>query len=822
MATRTRSIRLKIFALLLLPLASLAGLWGFATSVAFGDAIALRNYETLTDRFGQRAEALITDLAEERLQSVVWLSKPRAAGRGTLDPQRAKADATDAQLRTAATTESSRALTPAMKGQLSAVFDQLSRLDEIRSNVDSRALDRLGALRAYNDVIAVTFRFIDSLAIIDHAVISQQAQAVNTAGHARELIDQENALIAGAAVSQGRLTEGEHTVFAGLVANQRYLSAQIRSRLTVEAAAPYERLFTSNEYSTLTALESQIVSDGGRDGTPLDVDFGAWELGIDTFAGGLDEATAQSRTTVAKESSALGDELLLRLGLAGGVGLLAVLISVLLLLRFGRRITRELVGLEEVAHELAGERLPRVVERLREGGDVDVPTETPLVQAGSTTEVGNIARAFSMVQRTAIEAAVGQAELRRGVGRVFLNLARRNQSLLHRQLSLLDSMERKATDPDELAELFHLDHLTTRMRRHAEGLIILSGAAPGRGWRTPVRVIDVMRGAVAEVEDYTRVDVRVGSRDALVGTVVADVIHLLAELVENATAFSSPDVQVEMRGEPVAQGFAIEIEDRGLGLSDEKRDEINKKLATPPEFDPNSSDQLGLFVVGRLAIRHGIQVSLRAAPYGGTVAIVLLPRSIVVSADEIDAADTDAMGGIEAVVDEPADVEPSVDAAAEAGERAGPETIGPTGRHRVRSTGPEPPTPQPASFGVREPEGPTRHPDPDPTRTDADTYLGLPRRRRQASLAPELRMDAQAVVGVAEQPDFGADPEASGERSPEEARSLLSSMQQGWRRGRAADGPDQPEAGSGSGSGSDDATPATTDNNNDKNDDEGE
>ena len=278
-----------------------------------------------------------------------------------------------------------------------------------------------------------------------------------------------------------------------------------------------------------------------------------------------------------------------------------------------------------------------MVERLRRGEDVDVAAESPPLATGRTTEIAKVAEAFSTVQRTAVQAAVGQAQLRKGISQVFLNLAWRSQSLLHRQLSMLDGMERKSTEPEALEDLFRLDHLTTRMRRHAEGLTILSGAVSARGWRHPVPVIDVLRGGVAEIEDYTRVNVITQSRDGVAGGAVADVIHLLAELVENATAYSPPNTQVMITADRVANGFAIEIEDRGLGISREEREKFNEQLANPPEFDLADSDQLGLFVVGRLAARHQIMITLRQSPYGGTTAIVLLPLGIVVPERELTA-----------------------------------------------------------------------------------------------------------------------------------------------------------------------------------------
>ena len=271
-----------------------------------------------------------------------------------------------------------------------------------------------------------------------------------------------------------------------------------------------------------------------------------------------------------------------------------------------------------------------MVGRLRRGENVDVNAEAPPLRVGRD-EIGRVGQAFDLVRQTAVRAAVEEARLRQGLNDVFRSLARRSQSLLHRQLTLLDQMERRASDPEALDDLFRLDHLTTRMRRHAEGLVILAGAPPGRAWSSPVRMVDVMRGAIAEVEDYARVSVATRSQAALTGSAVADVIHLLAELIENATTLSPPYTSVRVSGDTVANGFAIEVEDRGLGMSPTRLAELNDRLANPPEFNPSDSEQLGLFVVSQLAKRHGIRVTLKASPYGGTAAIVLIPRHLVVT-----------------------------------------------------------------------------------------------------------------------------------------------------------------------------------------------
>ena len=293
---------------------------------------------------------------------------------------------------------------------------------------------------------------------------------------------------------------------------------------------------------------------------------------------------------------------------------------------------RQLRELRESALTLAHDKLPSVIGQLRAGEQVD-PSEYEPGEASTGNEIEQVQHAFNVVQQTAVQSAIDEARLRRGISDVFRNLAGRSQSLLHRQLTLLDGMERRATEPDELEDLFRIDHLTTRMRRHAEGLIILSGEAPARGWRQPVPLVDVLRAAVAEVEDYTRIRVLCRTNAAVAGHAVADVIHLVAELAENATVFSPPNTPVRIQGDIVGRGFAVEIEDRGLGISQVRMDEINANLANPPQFDLSGSDRLGLFIAGQLAQRHEIKITLRPSVYGGTTAIVLIPTGLVVEED---------------------------------------------------------------------------------------------------------------------------------------------------------------------------------------------
>ena len=270
-----------------------------------------------------------------------------------------------------------------------------------------------------------------------------------------------------------------------------------------------------------------------------------------------------------------------------GTGLIVVLVAALLMNRFARRVQREAEGRVAASQRGAYE------------------------------------------QAAAAEAA--EAALRNGFRQILASLGRRNQSLLHRQLRIIDTLEQQASSPSALAELFTLDHLTTRMRRHAESLTVLSGAAPGRSWSGPVPIIDVMRAAAAEVEDYTRVTVISDAEEAVAAVAVTDMIHLLAELIENATLFSPSSTRVEIRAERVANGFAVEVTDRGLGIPADQLRELNAQLAEPLDVGLADADRLGLFVAGRLAARHGVHVSLSPSPYLGTKAMVVLPDAIVVS-----------------------------------------------------------------------------------------------------------------------------------------------------------------------------------------------
>ncbi|MEU8273740.1 nitrate- and nitrite sensing domain-containing protein [Microbispora bryophytorum] len=631
---RDRPIRSRLIGLLLVPLFSLIALWAVTAGVAIGDSLSLRTYNTLWSTLRRPADSLIVDLQAERLTTARYLASHRTDDRDIMVLQRQRTDRTRDKLRTLALSADSRsATTPAMRTQVDEMLAGLGRIDEIRAEIDEGLSERLRAIETYNLVSDSIYRMHYSLALIDDIPIYQQSRVVISLGYAKELLTREQALEAAAGASG--LTDEERKLFTQLVGNRRFLIDQALPELDAGLRQLHVNLITTPLYQRLRLQEEQIIEAPRLSARTQRV----WQSTSDDLAESFQKAQTEAAALLAERAAPIADSILRRAVLVGGFGLLAVVASILISLRVGGRLARELADLRQAALDLANKRLPGVLVKLKRGDDVDLATEAPPLQTeGGTAEIQDVGRAFSTVQETAVEAAIGQARLQRGVSQVFLNLARRSQTLLHRQRTQLHGMQRHATDPDMLEELFRLDHLTTRMRRHAEGLIILSGNAPGRAWRKPVPMYDVVRGAAAEVEDYARVNVLPMEDHGLDGAAVADVIHLIAELIENATVFSPPHTTVSVHGEIVGMGFAVEIEDRGLGMTNERLAELNERLANPPEFDLADTDRMGLFVVARLATRRDIRVTLRPSPYGGTTAIVLIPSVLMVGPKDPDLA----------------------------------------------------------------------------------------------------------------------------------------------------------------------------------------
>ncbi|MFZ3496207.1 nitrate- and nitrite sensing domain-containing protein [Streptomyces sp. 5.8] len=644
MRFRGKSIRRKIVALLLVPLISLTALWGFATVITGRQAVQLLGVAYVIDKVGYPVEDVVRVIQKERRQTLVVIGDPRAAvantelliNRAATDEavEKISADAQDAEI--------ADELDPASARHLSSILEAFRSIGALRSAVDGGSLDTNQALELYNRLVDPCYEFLMNLHALEDVEMDKQGRALVGITRARETLSREDALVAGALAARN-VSQADIRHVSDFVANRKLLYEFNLAILPAADREQFEQYWNNPESRSLREAEERFLVQGPTH-SPRNVTAGQW----DAAAGKVLEDLAVMGTAAGdryqKRVEPVAMDVLVQAALAGVLGFIALIVSLVLSMRIGRELIRDLSRLRKEAHEVSGIRLPGVMRRLAAGELVDVETEAPRLEY-EKDEVGQVGQALNSLQRAAIEAAVKQAELRRGVSEVFVNLARRNQVLLHRQLTLLDTMERRTEDTEELADLFRLDHMTTRMRRHAEGLVILSGAAPSRQWRKPIQLMDVVRAAVAEVEDYERIEVRRLPRLGIGGPAVADVTHLIAELLENATVFSPPHTAVQVLGERVANGFTLEIHDRGLGMTPEALFDANLRLSETSEFELSDTDRLGLFVVSRLAHRHGVKVRLQISPYGGTTAVVFLPVALLTEAPETNGTGIRLAGG---------------------------------------------------------------------------------------------------------------------------------------------------------------------------------
>ncbi|WP_142168473.1 nitrate- and nitrite sensing domain-containing protein [Streptomyces sp. SLBN-134] len=345
---------------------------------------------------------------------------------------------------------------------------------------------------------------------------------------------------------------------------------------------------------------------------------------------GYREIESDLTDTAVNEASQIADDARRDAFVTGAVVVVALLAAFILAGMVARQMSRSMRQLRNAAFGIAEQRLPMLVDQLSRTDPGRVDTRVAPIPITSTDEIGEVARAFDQVHREAVRLAAEQALLRGNINAIFTNLSRRNQSLIEGQLTLITDLENNEADPDQLENLFRLDHLATRMRRNGENLLVLAGEEPGRRWDQPVPLVDVLRAASSEVEQYERIELSGVPEAEIHGRAVTDLVHLLAELLENATTFSSPQTKVRVTATRLPDGrVMIEIHDKGIGLTAEDFADINHKLANPPTVDAAISQRMGLFVVGRLSDRHGIRVQLRpSGEQAGTTSLVMLPDAI--------------------------------------------------------------------------------------------------------------------------------------------------------------------------------------------------
>lgn len=643
MRLRSGSVRSRIATLLLVPLVSLTALWGLSVYVTGEEAWGLLQVKSAYDHFGEPVDDVVLALQKERTATARFLGAPdHGRYASELHDARQNTKRQVRQMRSAMGDQDERdALSDEQLHKVKAMTSAVRELPSLRHKISAQRVSWSTALRHYNTVIDHSSLLYSALITIQNGELARESKILIEVTRGREMLAREHALMS-LMLASGKPTHHQYRSFAAASGSQRMLYHAHIPELPAADRANFQRFFRGELASRAKRLEKTALNHD-RSQLSRRVDATSWRKTYDRLLSRVHVVHETAGERSVDRSMPYGVHVMIKVAVAGGLGLLALIASIWVSVRVGRRLVGELTDLRDSARNLAESRLPTVMRRLRAGETVDTEAENPPLPVTGESETAQLAEAFNTVQQAAVGAAVEEAELRHGMSAVFVNLARRNQTLLHRQLGLLDTLERRTDDPDELEQLFRLDHMTTRMRRHSEGLIILSGAAPGRAWSNPVRLLDVVRAAVAEVEDYGRVRIRQLPEDtALSGRIVADLTHLLAELVENGTVFSPPHTQLDMHGETVGNGVVLEIDDRGLGMDAQALNRANRLLTDVPEFDPTESDRLGLFVVARLAQRHGVRVTLRPSPYGGTTAVVLVPDTLLATGQQDAQADVAA------------------------------------------------------------------------------------------------------------------------------------------------------------------------------------
>ncbi|WP_433272907.1 nitrate- and nitrite sensing domain-containing protein [Actinosynnema sp. CS-041913] len=627
--TNQKTIRSRLTGVVVVPSVVLLVMWLAFSSYTVFDGFYTRAVAVSVKDASIPAVNAFVAIQRERQLAMTALSQ-KNPDLGDLHEQQRVVDDTTNAMRSAFDAVSGNA-PDEVNAKITELNVLLGELPQRRAGVESGKVDKNEIYRYYNSVVdAGTTLFGTQARVVPDVVASLGGL------NATELFRAADWMSRASSVASGALTSGspspeDRLEFVNLVGSYHAQLTTTTPYAQDDVRREYRALTESENWRRLTDLENRLIA------TPdADVALEDWQAVSRPVSERLVDLAIDEASGAADAGLERGNSRFVTVLIGALIALVVVLGGIVFAVRISNRLVNRalitrLAALKKDSLALAHERLPDIVDRLREGKHVDVEVEVPPLDYGSD-EIGQVADAFNAAQYTAVAAAVKESQAREGVNRVFLDIAHRNQGLVHRQLKILDKLEREEENPEQLDALFQLDHLATRARRNAENLIILAGEQPGRQWRKPVRLLDVLRAAVAETEQYVRVKVNPVPETALVGAAVADTIHLIAELVDNATAFSSPRSQVQVHASEVPQGIVVEIEDHGLGINPEDREQHNAMLADPPEFDAmrlRGESRLGLFVVARLAARRGIHVELRESPYGGTLALVLVPSAIV-------------------------------------------------------------------------------------------------------------------------------------------------------------------------------------------------
>ncbi|MGW7416118.1 nitrate- and nitrite sensing domain-containing protein [Streptomyces sp. NPDC054863] len=641
---RNWSISTRLVSLLALPVVAATALGGLRIQESLDDMQQLEHMQLLT-KMTRQATDLAAALQNERDKT----AGPLHNGAERSDPTvKAETDKTDLMREAFLTgtsdvdtgSESDSSLN-SIRHSLTEISVKLQNLKQIRSEAfkDQGGAGNSQTVSEYSNLITSLLSLSQDMAqATSSREMIQRTRALAAFSSAKEYASIQRAIIAGAlpanpddASQKTQLHESDRLFGKSALENER------------NALTTFTRIYGDTEAKKLL----DVLEHGSPDALRADTyahDVLSKENGISrvqkrSYMDWGDQASNEIQAMKRIEATLLSqmDQKARELQadserssiISGAVILLVLGVSLVGAFVVARSMIRSLRRLQDTATRVAQDRLPELVKALSESDPQDVDTTVESVGVHSRDEIGRVASAFDDVHREAVRLAAEQALLRGNVNAMFTNLSRRSQGLIQRQLSLISELEAREADPDQLSSLFKLDHLATRMRRNGENLLVLAGEEPGRRWTRPVPLVDVLRAAASEVEQYERIELSSVPSTEVAGRVVNDLVHLLAELLENATSFSSPQTKVRVTGHALPDGrVLVEIHDTGIGLSPEDLSAINERLAAPPTVDVSVSRRMGLFVVGRLSLRHGIRIQLRPSDSGGTTALVMLPVDV--------------------------------------------------------------------------------------------------------------------------------------------------------------------------------------------------
>ncbi len=537
---------------------------------------------------------------------------------------------------------------------LSFALSRVSALSDLRGLAHSEFLPQ-PMIADYSDVVSTLLAFDDDIAAGSSS--AQLAQTVSSLGSLAQLAEQASQQRATlyAALLPGQFGPGG---LNALIAAQSGEASDLAVFQTAAGALPAyqpgsgfiaslteEQQFNDEIVGPQIDEAQSIEQDALISGSgPLSDNAQTWYSDMSTDLTDIRGVESDELASIAAQASALqaGAQNSVKLTVAVVLGLLLLVLLVTIMM--ARSMILPLRRLRADALEVAGRRLPDLVQRLRESQGESENIEVEPIGIDSTDEIGEVARAFDQVHSEAARLAGDEALLRANLNAMFVNLSRRSQTLIERQLGIIESLEQSEQDSSRLSSLFRLDHLATRMRRNSENLLVLAGHEPPRKWTQPVSLVDVLRAAISEIEQYERITLNVQSGLLIAGRAASDVVHLVAELVENASAFSRKETQVHVTGQLLASGgMLIEITDEGLGIPEEELAHANWRLDNPPVIDVAVSRRMGLFVVGRLAARHGIRVRLRRSS-DGLSALIWVPETVAETAPVPEASSRRRLG----------------------------------------------------------------------------------------------------------------------------------------------------------------------------------